>query len=127
MNADDLVRTPEGGWITSVEAFVLGVMAAIIVAVGIPSYLSMRDRANDSAAREHARRAAAAVEEYRIVNGSLSGITPRALRRLDAGLDASSYRLRVTGRSSYCVESSVGGRPWHFVGSAGSVAHGSCP
>lgn len=125
MDSDGLMR-PEGGSITSVEAFVLGVMAAIVVAIGIPSYLAMRDRSDDASARSLVRQAAAAVEEYRAAQGSLTGITAAALPRYDADLDPSAYRLELAGRS-YCVESSSTGREWHVIGPAGSVARGSCP
>jgi type II secretory pathway pseudopilin PulG len=118
---------PEGGSITTVEASVLGVMAAVILAIGVPSYLAMRDRSSDAAARTSARQAAAAVEEYRAAHGSLSGIAPAVLRRYDAELDPASFRLRVSGSAAYCVESSSGGREWHLAGPSGSLARGSCP
>lgn len=118
---------PEGGSITSVEAFVLGIMAAIVVSIGIPSYLQMRDRSNDREARAEVRQAVAAVEELRAATGSTASLTPAALRRYDAELDASTYRLSLSKGDAYCVQASEGGRTWHLVGPGGDVEHGACP
>jgi Tfp pilus assembly protein PilE len=116
----------EDGSITPVEAFVLGVMAAIVVAVGIPSYLQTRDRSNDSAARAHVRQAAAAVEKLRANGGTLTGVTPAALQRVDSELEPGSYRLSLREGGRYCVEASVGGRAWHLPGPDGAPTRGVC-
>ena len=39
----------QGGAITSVEAFVLTVMTAILIAIAAPSYITIRDRDSDRA------------------------------------------------------------------------------
>jgi hypothetical protein len=41
--------------LTSVEAFVLAVMTMIVVAIAVPSYVTIRDSDSDSAARSKLR------------------------------------------------------------------------
>ncbi len=77
--------------ITTVEAFVLAVMTAIVVAIAIPSYLTIRDRDSDSAARSQLREAGEAAETYRADTGSYARHVarrsgPRRRRARDDGL-----------------------------------------
>ena len=104
----------------------LAVMAAVVVAIVVPSYTAMRDRSHDSPARANVRRAAEAVEAFRADRGTYAGVAPSALRRYDSSLSPSSYRLVRSGGQGYCVQSSSGGRTWHLEGPAGDVARGSC-
>jgi type IV pilus assembly protein PilE len=120
-------KRSEGGSITSIEALVLGMMAAILVAITVPSYAAMRDRANDSTARAHVRQVAEAVETYRAEHGSYTGLAPATLARVDADLRSWSYDLTRSGPHAYCVDASAGGRTWHVAGPAGDVARGGCP
>ena len=105
----------------------LGVMAAIIVVIAIPSYVAMRDRSNDSTARAHLRQAGDAAEAYRADRGSYAGMSSAALHRIDPSLHASSYRLDTLSKGNFCVESSVGGRTWHLAAPAQDIARGDCP
>ena len=76
--------------ITSVEAFVLAVMTAIVVAIAVPSYLTIRDRDSDSAARSQLREAGEAAETYRADPAPTSACHPprwaRRRRARDLGL-----------------------------------------
>ena len=65
----------QGGAITSVEAFVLAIMAAILVAIAVPSYITLQQRSSDSSARAELREAAEAQE----------GSSPRCLERTVGG------------------------------------------
>ena len=80
--------------ITTVEAFVLAVMTAIVVAIAIPSYLTIRDRDSDSAARSQLREAGEAAETYRADTGSYLGLSPAALGRVDAELETTGYHVK---------------------------------
>lgn len=104
----------------------LGVMAAILVAIAVPSYLAMRDRAHDSDARANIRRAVDALEAYGPEQGTYAGVVPAALTRYGDKLTPSSVRV-MTKADRYCVQSSVGGRTWHQTGPAGELSRGSCP
>jgi Tfp pilus assembly protein PilE len=85
----------QGGAITSVEAFVLAVMTVIVVAIAVPSYITMQHRSSDTAARTQLREAA---------------------ETLDAA-----------GRSTRCLERTVGGRTWHLTFPEQSLLRGGCP
>lgn len=94
----------QGGAITSVEAFVLGVVTAILVAIAIPSYLTMRDRASDSSARAQLREAAEQLDARRAERGSAS-----------------------VNSSTACLQRTVGGRTWHLTFPDRTARRGSCP
>jgi len=113
--------------ITSVEAFVLAVMTAILVAIAVPSYITVRDRDSDTAARAQLRQAGEAAEGYRSDNGSYIGMSPAALGRVDAELKTSGYRVKSVREKTYCLETTVRGRTWHFVAPAGALRRGGCP
>jgi Tfp pilus assembly protein PilE len=117
----------QGGSITSVEAFVLAVMTAILVAVAIPSYVTMRDRGSDSAARSELRQAGEAAEAYRAEHGSYAGMTPSALARIDGDLGSSGYSLESLGTAEYCLEATVRGRTWHLIPPERDLLRSGCP
>lgn len=116
----------QGGAITSVEVFVLAVMTAILVAIAVPSYLTIRDRDSDSTARTQLRRAGEAAEEHRADHGSYAGLSPLSLRRQDSRLAASDYRVMSVAKGTYCLETTVRGRTWHLVAPAGDLRRGGC-
>jgi Tfp pilus assembly protein PilE len=116
----------EGGTITTVEAFVLAVMTAILVAIAVPSYITMRNRDSDSAARAELRQAADAAEAYRAEHGSYAGLTPAALGRIDVDLGSSGYRVKTAAARTYCLQATVHGRTWHLVAPSGELQRGSC-
>lgn len=121
------LRRGERGSVTSVEAFVLAVMTAIVVAIALPSYVALRDRANDSTARAHAREAAAAAETYRVESGSYAGLSVAALVEIDPDLRASGLRIERSAITGVCIEANAGGRTWHALRPAGTVSGGGCP
>jgi Tfp pilus assembly protein PilE len=116
----------QGGAITSVEALVLAVMTAILVAITVPSYVAIRDRGNDSSARAQLRQAGEAAEDYRADRGSYAGMSPATLSLHDSELDASDYRLGSVSQHTYCLETTVGGRTWRLLAPAGELRRGGC-
>jgi Tfp pilus assembly protein PilE len=116
----------QGGAITSIEAFVLAVMTAILVAIALPSYVTIRDRDSDSAARAQLRQAGDAADRYRADNGSYTGMTPGALGRQDPQLATSNYRVMSVEKGTYCLETTVRGRTWHLVAPEGDLRRGGC-
>ncbi len=116
----------QGGAITSVEVFVLAVMTAILVAIAVPSYVTIRDRGSDSTARTQLRQAGDAAEEYRADHGSYAGMTPSALGREDSRLAAADYRVMSVDKGTYCLETTVRGRTWHLLAPAGDLRRGAC-
>ncbi len=104
----------------------LAIMAAILVAIVVPSYITMRNRDNDSAARTQLRQVGEAAEAYRAEHGSYAGLSPAALGRLDVELDTSGYRVESVGAKTYCLEKTVGGRTWHLAAPSGELLRGGC-
>src|SRR2546425_4565373 len=60
---------------TLIELLVVMIILAILTAIAIPSYLSFRDRANNSAAGADLRAAIPSVEAYFSDNGTYTGMT----------------------------------------------------
>jgi Tfp pilus assembly protein PilE len=112
--------------ISPIEGIMLGAMAAIVIAIAIPSYTAMEARSHDSTARAHVGQAAAAVEAFRSEHGTYAGANGSSLRPYDPTLKPSSYRLARVSKTRYCVESSSAGRTWHIEGPAGDVTRGAC-
>jgi Tfp pilus assembly protein PilE len=92
----------QGGAITSVEAFVLAVMAAILIAIAVPSYITMQNRSSDATARAQLRDAAET-------------------------LDARGVEGGAAGESTRCLERTVRGRTWHLTFPEQSLLRGGCP
>ena len=88
-----------GGAITSIEAFVLAVMTAIVVAIALPSYVAIHDRGNDSDARAQLRQAGDAAEAYRADRGSYAGMSPASLVSPRLG----ARRVRLPARVCECA------------------------
>jgi type IV pilus assembly protein PilA len=116
----------QGGAIRSVEALVLAVMTAVLVAIAVPSYLTVRDRGSDSAARAQLRQAGDAADGYRADHRSYARMTSAALGRQDPQLAVSKYRVMSVGKGTYCLETTVRGRTWHLVAPEGDLRRGGC-
>jgi Tfp pilus assembly protein PilE len=122
-----LHRRADRSPISPVEGIMLAAMAAIVIAIAIPSHTAMQERSHDSTARANVGQAAAAVEAFRSEHGTYVGAGQASLRTYDPALSPSSYRLVGVTAATYCVESSSSGRTWHIDGPAGDVTRGACP
>src|SRR5436190_4879447 len=76
---------------TLIELLVVIIILGILLAIAIPSYLSFKDRANQSAAKANVRAAVPAVEAYNADNtgtgasAGYAGATVSALQAYDSG------------------------------------------
>ena len=104
----------------------LAVMAAILVAIVVPSYITMRNRDSDAAARGQLRQAGEAADAYRAEHGSYAGLSTAALGRLDEELGTSGYQVRSVSAKTYCFEKTAGGRTWHLAAPSGELQRGRC-
>src|SRR6187200_542302 len=72
---------------TLIELLVVIIILGILLAIAIPSYLSFRDRANNSAAKANVRAAIPAVEAYNADNSKgYSGLDLTDVKAYDQGV-----------------------------------------
>ena len=111
---------------TLIELLVVIIILGILLAIAIPSYLSFRDRANNSAARANVRSAIPAVEAYNADNSKgYSGMTLAKLTSYDQGVK-NIVLVGTPNTVSYCVRSTVGTKTWYKRGPGGDITTTAC-
>lgn len=109
---------------TLIELLVVIIIIGILLAIAVPSYLSFRDRASDSAAKANVRAGLPAVEAFFADYGTYSGMTIASLKAYDAGFVATlGPTLTAT---TYCIQSVVGGKTWKVAGPGGTMSNAAC-
>ena len=118
---------------TLIELLVVIIILGILLAIAIPSYLSFRDRANNSAAKANVRAAVPAVEAFNADNpatgnsGGYAGLDASGLLKYDSALTASAITISGTPTSvTYCIESTVGQSTWHKNGPGAAITTSGC-
>jgi prepilin-type N-terminal cleavage/methylation domain-containing protein len=111
---------------TLVEVLVVLVVIAVLLAIAIPAYVSQRDRANDAVAQADLRVSLPSVEAYFSDNGTYAGMTGAVLRAsYDQGLPTSLV-IASADATTYCAQTTVGGRSWSRNGPAAPIVSGAC-
>ena len=117
---------------TLIELLVVIIILGILLAIAIPSYLSFRDRANNSAAKANVRAAIPAVEAYNADNVSTgasagyAGMTVSLLQAYDSAIVPTKLTITLANSLTYCVSSTVGGRVWNKNGPGADIVTGTC-
>ena len=113
---------------TLIELLVVIIILGILLAIAIPSYLSFRDRANNSAAKANVRAAVPAVEAYNADNSKgYSGMTLAKLTAYDQALNTAKLTIVGTpNTTSYCISSTVGTKSWYKRGPGGAITTSAC-
>jgi type IV pilus assembly protein PilA len=79
---------------TLVELLTVIIILGILTAVAIPSYLSLKDRADKSAAMTAVRSAGSDIEAYYADNGTFNGISASVLKTsYDTTLDTTVFQV----------------------------------
>ena len=124
------LRREEKGF-TLIELLVVIIILGILVAIAVPSYLSFKGRATNSAAQANIRTIVPDIEAYYSDNGTYATMTLALLKSTyDQSLDVAKYLLPAANQTatSYCVQSPLaGGTPYSKEGPAAPIAQASCP
>ena len=111
---------------TMVEIIITIAIIGILLAIAVPSYLSFRDRANNSAAKANVRAAIPAVEAYNADNSKgYSGLDLTDMKSYDQGVK-NVVILGTSNTVSYCLRSSVGTKSWYKQGPGGDITTTAC-
>src|SRR5262249_56914545 len=91
------------------ELLVVIIILGILLAIAIPSYLSFRNRANNSAAQADIRAAVPAMEAYNSDNGT-NGYTNATSALLKSNYDQGlkGFQVKSANKTTYCLTSQVG-------------------
>ena len=105
----------EAGFVL-MELLVVAAILGILTSIGVVSYVGLRDRANQTAARVHVREALPAVEAFYADHATYIGLSTGVLQtNYDAGL-ADSLVFSGLSETEYCVSSFAGGHTAHLSG-----------
>ena len=119
------LRNEEKGF-TLIELLVVVIILGILTAIAVPSYLSFRGRAEDSANKSNVRSIIPSVESFYADNNTYSTMTLALLKtNYDQALDLSKYSLANLTDTGYCVQSPTSGSHiWHYSPGSGIAANG---
>ncbi|MEY2433665.1 MAG: type pilus assembly protein PilA [Acidimicrobiaceae bacterium] len=115
---------------TLVELLIVLLIIGVLLAIAVPSLLTFAGRAERAAARANVAAARPAIEAYFVDNGSYNaGMSLAKLKAsYAAGIKLSAEPIIVSG-TTYCIQSTVGGKTAHMTGPAGPggiTMSGSC-
>ena len=112
---------------TLIELLVVIIIIGILLAIAIPSYLSFRKRANNSAAQANVRAAVPGIEAFNAdhATGYVGVHLTKLQLSYDAGIKNVSVKVATIG--GYCVFNTAPGTvTYHKSGPSGDIKLGGC-
>src|ERR671938_379518 len=112
---------------TLIELLVVIIILGILLAIAIPSYLSFRSRAQNSAAQANVRAAVPGMEAYNADHATgYAGVTLTKLQQsYDAGIK--NVKISVATAGGYCIRNTTPGTAtYHKSGPSGNIKVGGC-
>src|SRR5688572_15802249 len=88
---------------TLIELLVVIIILGILLAIAVPSYLNIQERARNNAAQSNLRAMIPAVETFYADNGTYVGMTPAALAAIDQSINTTKTVTSTLTATSYCV------------------------
>ena len=113
---------------TLIELLVVIIILGILLAIAIPSYLSFRKRANNSAAQANVRAAVPGIEAFAADN-THTGYIGATVVKLQASYDAGIKNVTLKGvnGTGYCLENTKPvGVEYHKSGPGGDIVPNGC-
>jgi prepilin-type N-terminal cleavage/methylation domain-containing protein len=110
---------------TLIELLTVMVIIGVLIAIAVPSYLSLRERARDRASQAALRTAVPSVHAYHSDNLRFTGMTQPLLQ---TNYDASLVGVEVVAAddTSYCLRSTVNANVWYLSGPPAVVSDVAC-
>jgi prepilin-type N-terminal cleavage/methylation domain-containing protein len=112
---------------TLIELLVVIIILGILLAIAIPSYLSFRNRANNSAAQANVRAAVPGMEAFNADHAS--GYTGVTLTKLQQSYDQGIKNIKIVraNNTSYCIQNTNPTTVTYFKGGPnGTIVKGVC-
>lgn len=119
--------TDEQSGFTLLELLIVLVVVAVLLTIAVPSVLGYRERAENAVAASNIRTAEPAVLAYFSDHGTFAGMTVKALREIDAGLDLDPLVPVMQTATTYCIATTVGSTTWRSSSDdLADAVEGSC-
>ena len=113
---------------TLIELMIVVVILGILTMIALPSYLSLKNRAVDSANQANVGSIIAPIASYYADHQTYVGMTLGGLTTYDQSIDLSKYTLAGVTATSYCVQSpqGSGARVWRKNGPGAGIDNNHC-
>jgi type IV pilus assembly protein PilA len=120
------IAREESGF-TLIELLVVIIILGILLAIAVPSYLGLKDRANKNAAQANVRAIVPDVEQYFADNNTYTGMSAAGLQAsYDQALNPSAYVTLTGSGSTYTIVAQSGSWCATKSGPASSITVAAC-